>query len=154
MRRGPDVICRIEKAENTAPSDLENKLYLSRFDVASGLVEWPIDIACISSRYSLRRAKTWAQNGDPVAQYIVLYKTYKTENEVCENSIEIIKELYKISNSRKLNLKTNTILNRVPEAAYLAIEVSVRCNAGSRDNIVAESVRHGFNPGPMLLKID
>ncbi|MFT4091172.1 MAG: hypothetical protein QM645_10600 [Asticcacaulis sp.] len=118
--------------EQIAPATAEEDSFNKRKD-AEGRVYVPLDVTAF--KYSIESLKTWSDRGDPVATYLLAYKSY--QHRGCsdyKNTMKLLERAYAVRDATETDDPNR---KRVPEAAVVMLGLSSQCNKGDEAQMQA-----------------
>ena len=123
-----------EHVSSVGPEKYERDAFVNRISVA-GIVETPINIKCITNKYSKQELMNYAKQNDPIAKLALLYLKLSSQKNICDDVAKNISEFKSITLSNKYSDYIGPsifdakiqFISRAPEGLAVANELAVRC---------------------------
>lgn len=137
--------CPAVDSSKVSPAEFEGPMFVLRYPRdATAFMAQP-DFACLQHRYSASAIDAWASQGDPLASYLQLLRTYGSWEAVCSNQAEIERRLMLVR-ERRVHLETvGREVVRFPEASMVISQVRRGCG-GDAQAAESQSSADGYRP--------
>lgn len=127
-----DVDCSRARGANQSPEEYENAYFLKRFHSSfehqgeSGVVK-EMNAECVLRQFSNEEIQYWSTKEDPVAQFLEVYNSFKTRNNICKN-IDRNKSILIKSSNNLININgIDKKFRRVPESIFMLKLIEEKC---------------------------
>ena len=142
-------LCPAVDQRAISPDQFDGDRLEKRLSRQRDSIVWPIDIDCISQRYSKSQLEYWSRRQDVIAAYASMYNQYRTKRSICRKLGPITSQLEQLA-SRSSKFQAPGISARLPELWFLSGKVKIMCGGSSAFVSVSYSRGKGFDPLPLL----